>query len=214
MNEPKTETQPLAISKDTLVKLPQHKFYRQTFMFYEMLSILLWGVTRISYDVKCLVDGVRGRSIQPSGEWDVGTIRLLAIVGIKFRSEETRLEFDCLNNQPPTLLLPDTAVIQADNNLVCREPTQVGSLVRELKEELQAACVETTDFLVPTRLGFPMIEFLEPGKEWRQAEMRLDLEISFQSENYKAGNRQATLKASKNPAMLPLGEQLNQPPNS
>ena len=97
---------------------------------------------------------------------------------------------------------------------MCREPTQVGSLVRELKEELQAACVETTDFLVPTRLGFPMIEFLEPGKEWRQAEMRLDLEISFQSENYKAVNRQATLQAAKNPAMLPLGEQLNQPPNS
>ena len=214
MNEPKTETPTLLLSKDTLVKLPHHKFYRQTFMFYDMLSILLWGVTRISYDVKCLVDGVRGRSIQPSGEWDVGTIRLLAIVGIKFRSEETRLEFDCLTDRPPTLLLPDTAVIQADRNLVCREPTQVGSLVRELKEELQAACVETTDFLVPTRLGFPMIEFLEPGKEWRQAEMRLDLEISFQSENYKAGNRQIALKAAKNPAVLPLGEQLNQPPNS
>jgi hypothetical protein len=183
-------------------------------MFYEMLSILLWSVTRISYDVKCLVDGVRGRSIQPSGEWDVGTIRLLAIAGIKFRSEETRLELDCLTNQPPTLLLPDTAVIQADNNLVCREPTQVGSLVRELKEELQAACIETTDFLVPTRLGFPMIEFLEPGKEWRQAEMRLDLECSFKSDNNKSGNREQTFNAVKVPAILPLGEQLNQPPNS
>ncbi|MBD2546912.1 MULTISPECIES: hypothetical protein [Planktothricoides] len=214
MNEPQTETQPLLIPKDTLVKLPSHKFYRQTFMFYEMLSILLWGVTRISYDVKCLTDGVRGRSIQPSGEWDVGTIRLLTIVGIKFRTEETRLEFDCLTKYPPTLLLPDTAVIQSDSNLVCREPAQVGSIVRELKEELQAACVETTDFLVPTRLGFPMIEFLEPGKEWRQAEMRLDLEISFKSDNYKPGNKPASISASKAPTILPLGEQLNPPRNS
>ena len=214
MIESQTETPTLMLSKDTLVKLPNYKFYRQTFMFYEMLSILLWSVTRISYDVKCLVDGVRGRSIQPSGEWDVGTIRLLAIAGIKFRTEETRLELDCLTNQPPTLLLPDTAVIQADNNLVCREPTQVGSLVRELKEELQAACIETTDFLVPTRLGFPMIEFLEPGKEWRQAEMRLDLEFSFKSDNYQPGNKQKTLNAGKVSAILPLGEQLNQSPNS
>jgi hypothetical protein len=214
MNEPQTETPTLLLSKDTLVKLPNYKFYRQTFMFYEMLSIMLWGVTRISYDVKCLVDGIRGRSIQPSGEWDVGTIRLLAIVGIKFRTEETRLEFDCLTKQSPILLLPDTAVIQADSNLVCREPTPVGSLVRELKEELQAACVETTDFLVPTRLGFPMIEFLEPGREWRQAEMRLDLEISFKSDNYQPGNRQKAISAMNTPATLPLGEQLNQPRNS
>lgn len=204
MNESQTETPTLIMSKDTLVKLPIYKFYRQTFMFYEMLSILLWSVTRISYDVKCLVDGVRGRSIQPSGEWDVGTIRLLAIAGIKFRSEETRLELDCLTNQPPTLLLPDTAVIQADNNLVCREPTQVGSLVRELKQELQAACIETTDFLVPTRLGFPIIEFLEPGKEWRQAEMRLDLEFSFKSDNDKSGNREKTFNAVKVTPILPL----------
>ena len=206
MNEPKTQTQTALSLTNTLVKLPSYKFYRQTFMFDELLAILLWAVTRISYDVKCLVDGTRCRAIQPSWGWDMGTVRLLAIAAIKIRGEETPLEIDCKTGATPTWLLPDSAVIQSDTNLVCREPRQVGNILRELKEELQAACEETTDFLVPTRLGYPAIEFLQPGQEWRQAEMRLDLEISFLSDNPRDGNGQTRTNAALNKPVLPLGE--------
>lgn len=180
-------TSPL-LSSDTLIKLPTYKFYRQTFLLEEFLSILVWGVTRISYDVNCLVDGARGKAIQPSEGWDTGIIRLLAIAHIKTRAEQTHLEIDCKTKQTPILLLPHNAAIQTDTNLVCREPRQVGSLLQELKQELQGACAETTDFLVPTRLGFPTVEFLEPGTQWRHAEIRLDLEFSLISDSYNANN--------------------------
>lgn len=182
MSQSLTRIQTAILSNDTLVKLPTHKFYRQTFLFDELLSILLWSVTRISYDVKCLTDGCRGSAIQPSGGWDRGTIRLLTIAAFKFRGEEVLHQLDCFTKQAPASILPDNAVIQADRNLIFREPRQVNSIIKELKEELQIACTETSDFLKPTRLGFPIVEFLEPGKEWRQAEMRLDMELSFSSD--------------------------------
>ncbi len=172
-------TQTSFLTSDTLIKLPSHKFWRQTFLLEELLSILLWSVTRISYDVKCLIDGTKGRAIQPNGGWTYGTLRLLPIIGFKIRSEDRPIQLDCLTWQSPNYVLPDAAVIQSDLNLICREPRQVGSLIRELKEELQSACSETTDLIQPSRLGFPQVEFLEPGKEWKHAEMRLDLELSF-----------------------------------
>lgn len=185
MTHSQTPIQTAIFSNDTLIKLPTHKFYRQTFLFHELLSILLWAVTRVSYDVNCLIDGSKGTAIQPSGGWDRGTIRLLAIAGFKMRGEETLNHIDCLTRQTPRLILPDTAVIQADTNLICREPRQVSEIVKELKEEVQIACTEMTDFVKPTRLGFPTIEFLEPGQEWRHAEMRLTMELSLISDRNK-----------------------------
>ncbi len=196
-----TESRPLSqtsfLTSDTLIKLPSHKFWRQTFLLDELLSILLWSVTRISYDVKCLIDGAKGRAIQPSGGWAYGTLRLLPILGFKVRAEDIHLQIDCLTWQAPTLVLPDSAVIQSDINLICREPRQVGALLRELKEELQSACTETTDLIQPSRLGFPQIEFLEPGKEWKHAEMRLDLEMSFMPHKIVSENGQIHASMSR-----------------
>ncbi|MBK4729852.1 hypothetical protein JJD41_08235 [Oxynema sp. CENA135] len=206
MTESKLPTSISMLAKDTLIKLPTHKFYRQTFMFDEMLSIALWSVTRISYDVKCLVDGTRGRAIAPNGGWEMGTVRLLALLNLKVRAEETHLQLDCLTRDSPRAILPNTAVIQCDNNQVCREPRQVGELVKELKEELQTACAEMTDFLVPTRLGFPTIEFLEPGQQWRYAELRVDLEMSFVSDYGQSDNGQPNSDRHLAQPLSPLGD--------
>ncbi len=200
-----TPIQTAIFSNDTLIKLPTHKFYRQTFLFNELLSILLWAVTRVSYDVKCLIDGSQGTAIQPSGGWDRGTIRLLTIAGFKMRGEETLHHIDCLTRQTPRLILPDTAVIQADTNLICREPRQVSEIIKELKEEVQIACVETTDFIKPTRLGFPPIEFLEPGQEWRHAEMRLNMELSFMSDRSKGEENGQSRDGAISQSISPLG---------
>lgn len=213
MNEPQLAAQTPILFSETLVKLPEHKFYRQTFIFDELLAIMLWAVTRISYDVNCLVDGTKAKAIQPAGGWERGTIRLLAIVSLKAShslgdSETQYIEIDCKTKQPPNWLLPETAVIQSDTNLVCREPRQVGAILRELKQELQAACVETTDFLVPTRLGFPSVELLEPGREWRHAQMRLGLEISFISDNPRDSKTPGRTSAALPQPILPLGENL------
>jgi hypothetical protein len=205
MTQSQTRTQTCILSNDTLIKLPTHKFYRQTFLFEELLSILLWAVTRISYDVKCLIDGSRGMAIQPSGGWDRGTIRLLTIATLQMRGEERVQQIDCLTKQIPTYLLPDSAVIQTDTNLICREPRQVNGILKELKEEVQIACAEMTDFVKPTRLGYPTIEFLEPGKEWRQAQMRLDMDMSFVSDRAYDENGQPRDAAIARD-MTPLGE--------
>ncbi|HIK12746.1 MAG TPA: hypothetical protein IGS52_21225 [Oscillatoriaceae cyanobacterium M33_DOE_052] len=213
MNEPQFAAQTPILFSETLVKLPEHKFYRQTFIFEELLAIMLWAVTRISYDVNCLVEGTKARAIQPAGGWEQGTIRLLAIVSLKAShsvgdSEDKYIEIDCKTKQPPNWLLTDTAVIQSDNNLVCREPRQVGAILRELKQELQTACVETTDFLVPTRLGFPAVELLEPGREWRHAQMRLGLEISFISDRPRDSQNPPRTSSALPQPVLPLGENL------
>lgn len=205
MSQSQTRIQTCILSNDTLIKLPTHKFYRQTFLFDELLSILLWSVTRISYDVKCLSDGSRGTAIQPNGGWDRGTIRLLTIAALKMRGEERLQQIDCLTKQRPTFLLPENAVIQGDTNLICREPRQVSAILKELKEEVQIACAETTDFVKPTRLGFPTIEFLEPGQEWRQAEMRLTMEMSFISDRRRDDNGQP-IDAAIARNVSPLGE--------
>ncbi len=71
---------------------------------------------------------------------------------------------------------------------------------------MQIACAEMTDFVKPTRLGFPTIEFLEPGKEWRHAEMRLTMELSFISDRSQGDDNGQPRDRLISQSISPLGD--------
>ncbi|MBD2103811.1 hypothetical protein [Leptolyngbya sp. FACHB-261] len=168
-------TRPGLIPNGTLIKLPKTQLWHEYSLSEDLIAILLWSVTRSSYSIKQLVDGVKGRMIEPNQFWRTGNIRLLPTLTLQ--SSSTNLVVDLATGQPPelgSLVISDSAVIQSDRSPLFRVPARVEDLMQSRREQIKKFTPDIEILIEPASA-----EFLEPGSDWQFGTVQLNLDLAL-----------------------------------
>lgn len=130
---------------------------------------LLWYIARTSYELMGLMGGIKARILSPGEQWQTGILRMAVILAAK--SSDIHWSLDLVTSQPAkTYLKPDCLIQLAE-----RETQEtVEHLTQRLLQQIQASTPEVKIFTETAK-----IDLLEPGKNWRQAEIQLQLDWEF-----------------------------------
>ncbi len=163
------------LNSGTLIKLPKSQLWQEYSLAEDLISVLLWSVTRSSYALKQLVDGVPGRTLEPSKTWQSGTIRLRPSLSLE--APDNALAVDLMTGErlgARGLVLPDVAVVQSDKSLLCRVPIRVEDLMQSRKEQIRKYTPDIEILMEPVSA-----EFLEPGSDWQLGVIQLGLDLQL-----------------------------------
>jgi len=130
---------------------------------------LLWYVARTSYELMQLMGGIKGRILSPGEQWQTGILRLAVILTAE--ASDINWSLDLVTSQPAkTTLKPDCLMQLAAR----KTPETLSNLTQGLLQQIQATTPEVKIFTETAR-----VDLLQPGKIWRQAEIKLKLDWEF-----------------------------------
>jgi len=105
----------------------------------EWISYLLWELTSLSYDLMQLLGQVPACVLQPEWGWDVGTLRLVALLNVK--SIDQDLQIDLATGQPYTpshfCLMNDAIIEWSPRGNESKVTLQTDQFLDQLKTEIE-----------------------------------------------------------------------------
>jgi len=130
---------------------------------------LLWYIARTSYELMQLMGGIKARILPPGEQWQTVILRLAVILTAK--ASDINWSLDLVTSQPAKTHLKPDCLIQ----LAKRETQEtLSNLTQGLLQQIQATTPEMKIFTETAR-----VDLLQPGKNWRQAEIQLQLDWEF-----------------------------------
>ena len=104
---------------------------------------LLWDIIHSSYEVMQIVGGVRAQVLQPEGDWQTGTLCLVAILQVD--AGHSRCNIDVATGQSRnsnTKLLVSKAIATSQDSDLCKEPVELGNLAKRIIRKLRESSPE------------------------------------------------------------------------
>lgn len=104
---------------------------------------LLWDIIRSSYEVMKILGGVQAQVLQPGGNWQTGTLCLVAILQVN--AGHSRCNIDVVTGQlrnSNTKLLVSKAIAISQESDLCKELVEVGSLAKRIIRKLRESSPE------------------------------------------------------------------------
>ncbi|MGK7905530.1 MAG: hypothetical protein AB4352_29815 [Hormoscilla sp.] len=130
---------------------------------------LLWYVAITSYELMQLMGGIKARILSPGEQWQTGILRLAVILAAE--ASDINWSLDLVTSQPAKTSLKPDCLIQ----LPARETSEtLSNFTHRLLQQIQATTPEVKIFAETAR-----VDLLQPGKNWRQAEIKLKLDWEF-----------------------------------
>ncbi|MCD8489194.1 MAG: hypothetical protein LRZ84_21255 [Desertifilum sp.] len=141
-------------------------------------SRLLWHLTGVSYPVMRLLGGVKAYVLQPNASWEVGTLRLVAVLQVKTLQTKLQLDLATGDTRYPTQasLKPDAAIQLVEDDIV-QEPECADNLITQFWAE-----VRSTSPLLKLFLEGIQLELQHSDRSWVPGLMRLHLDLEFLSD--------------------------------
>lgn len=104
---------------------------------------LLWDIIRSSYEVMKILGGVQAQVLQPGGDWQTGTLCLVAILQVN--AGHSRCNIDVVTGQlrnSNTKLLVSKAIATSKESDLCKELVEIGSLAKRIIRKLRESSPE------------------------------------------------------------------------
>lgn len=104
---------------------------------------LLWDIIRSSYEVMKILGGVQAQVLQPGGDWQTGTLCLVAILQVN--AGHSRCNIDVVTGQlrnSNTKLLMSKAIATSKESDLCKYPVEIGSLAKRIIRKLRESSPE------------------------------------------------------------------------
>lgn len=151
-----------------------------------MIPKLLWCIAGSAYPTMQMIEGVRVQTRKSETEgWLAGILRLVIL--LEMQTAEVEWSIDLATGCLPHQLLDRSWVIQAEEDGVVWNVTELGSIVRssesanwadqQLQQITQALIAKTPTFS-PLLEGI-QVEFMAPRSGWQLGQMRLKLDYEF-----------------------------------
>ncbi|MGE5659846.1 MAG: hypothetical protein ACM37W_24920 [Actinomycetota bacterium] len=104
---------------------------------------LLWHIIRSSYEIMQLVGGVKARVLQPTCEWETGTLRLMAIFQVNGADSDWKIDVGAGQLLQRNLQwLVTNAIVQSDESGLCKELVEIENLLSGIIRELRTTSPE------------------------------------------------------------------------
>ena len=104
---------------------------------------LVWDIIRSSYEVMKILGGVKAQVLQPGGDWQTGTLCLVAILQVD--AGHNRGHIDVVTGQlrnSNTKLLVSKAIATSQESDLCKAPVEIGSLAKRIIRKLRESSPE------------------------------------------------------------------------
>jgi hypothetical protein len=141
----------------------------------ELVPKLLWSLTSSTYESMQLLGGIAAQVLQPYGNWQQGTLRLIAALHLKAADVDYTLDLSTgrtvLTNAPR---LAVDAIVQTKAT-VCSQPMLVETLTAHLQQQLADAMFEYA--LLRDGVTIAWLEDVE--QDWQPGSMQLSLSLAF-----------------------------------
>ncbi|MFE4108023.1 hypothetical protein [Almyronema epifaneia] len=156
-------------------QLFQPAFFQQPILLCDLLSRLLWSVSRSTPTAMRLLGGVAAQQLQPDGVWQAGNLRLQAKLQIQLVQVNWQFDLSTGLVTAANRRRPDSAIWlreMIDLPTISRLP----ALEQQIQQQIQRRSPELAGFLNGTA-----IEVLtsETGLEAQKGQLRLTLDLQF-----------------------------------